>query len=248
MKVAEAVPHMTKACFAAKEDDVFQRVTTFEQQVLADAADPDSLKYEDDQALDILQAVLDVALEDQRVSDDELRLIQRLRQKLGVHEKSKRILLARLGHFPQAGNEPHTPAEVRNALTELQRHGVLFYCNRLDHGTYVIHEEIVPGVKKALGIELNEAAWALLLNNLSNDHLATILAAANLPRSGTKEERANRMMACGVRPSARLDAFSNGDLCGVCQSPAQRSAAPKGRCCQTPTPNGDLGRSICDRP
>lgn len=214
---------------AGKEDEIVGAVVRFEEEVLADAENPDSLKYEDDHGLDILKTVLDVALEDDRVSEDELRLLQRLREKLGIQERSKRILLARLGHFPRSGNAVHTPSEFRDALNDLQRCGVVFYCNHLDGGTYLIPDEIVPGVKQALGIELSERSWTLLLEGLSNANLSTILEAQGLPKSGSKGQLVARVMACGVKPSEALDALSSQDLYDVCRSlPGANVSGSKG--------------------
>lgn len=203
---------------AATEAAIIEGVSNVEEDVVAAASDPDSLRYEDEQALEILAAVLEVALEDDHLSPDEFSLVQRLRRKLGVSEASKRILLARLGHFPRPGNDIHTPSEFRDALNELQRRGVVFYANRLDGGRYLVPDEIVPGVKHALGIELSEKPWRLLLSNLSKTHLAAILEAAGVPKSGSKDEQIDRVVAVDVPPSEALDVLSNQDLYDTCSS------------------------------
>jgi hypothetical protein len=101
--------------------------------------------------VDVFRAVLEVALEDDRLSTDELNLMRRLREKLGLHEKTRRILLARLDHFPRKGNVLHSTSDFRDVLIDLQKRGVVFYCNRLDNGRYVVPEEIVPGSRTAWG-------------------------------------------------------------------------------------------------
>jgi hypothetical protein len=171
----------------ASEEEIVEEVRALEQQVLTEAQDPDILKYEDDRAVDVLRSVLEVALEDQNVSMDELNLIRRLREKLGLHEKTKSILLAQLQHFPRPGNRLHSPSEFRDSFIDLQRRGVVFYCNRLDGGRYILPEEIVPGVKRALGIEMTRKGWEKLLENLTSAQMRTILDAAGLPRSGNKQ-------------------------------------------------------------
>src|SRR5690606_6528367 len=137
----------------AREEDLIEEVRLLEKQVLREAADPDALKYSNSKSVEILRAVLEVALDDERLSNEELSLIRRLREKLGLHEKTKRILLARLDHFPRKGNQVHSPSDFRDVLIDLQRRGVVFYCNRLENGCYVVPEEIVDGVKSALRIE-----------------------------------------------------------------------------------------------
>lgn len=200
------------------EAAIINAVTEIEEGVLASASDPGGLKYEDERGLEILEAVLEVALEDDRLTPDEFALIERLRRKLGIHETSKRILLARINHFPQPGNEVHTPSEFQEAFRNLQRKGVVFYCNHLDGGRYVIPDEMVAGIKEALGIELPEKPWRLLLSNLSKTHLAGILEHAGVPKTGTKDEQVDRLVAVGIDPSEALNVLSNTDLYDVCNS------------------------------
>lgn len=196
----------------ATEESIVEDVIALERQVLAEAEDPESLEYEDASSLNTLRAVLSVAVEDDELSSDEFSLLERLRRKLSVHERSKRILLAQLDHFPRAGNEVHSPSELTGALNDLQRLGVLFYCNRLDGGVFVVPEELVPGVKSALGIELSKKPWRLLLENLTVHHLSTILRAHGLPGGGLKEERIERVMHAGIQPSEALDALTSSEL------------------------------------
>lgn len=202
----------------ATEEELVQEVLALEEEILAAAEDPDALRYEDGRAIEVLGAVLEVAIEDEKVTPTEFHLIRRLREKLGLRERAMRILLARLEHFPRSGNRPHRPSEFKDTLTELQRRGIVFYLNRLDGGVYLIPDEIVGGVKAALGVEVTRRGWFLLLGSLTNEHLSTILGAAGLPRYGTKEERVDRVTKADVRPGAALHSLSNQDLYDVCKS------------------------------
>lgn len=204
--------------YTADEQEIVDGVTATERAVVESAKDPDSLRYEDQHGLDVMETVLSVALEDEHLSQDEFRLIQRLRHKLRVRESSKRILLARMGSFPRPGNEIHAASEFRDALNELQRRGVVFYCNRLNGGRYVVPDEVVPGVKSALDIELAEKPWRLLLSNLSKAHLSQILESAGVPKSGSKDELIDRVVSAGIQPSEALDVLSNQALYDICSS------------------------------
>jgi hypothetical protein len=199
----------------ATEEDLIGEVRALEEQVLAEAASPDALRYFDPKAIDVFQAVLEVALEDEQISAEELNLIRRLREKLGLHEKTKRILLARLDHFPRRGNVLHSPSDFRDLLIDLQRRGVVFYCNKLDGGCYVVPEEIVVGVRSALGIEMTRVGWEKLLEHLTGAQLATILEHAGLPKSGKKMELQERVRAAGLSPRKSLETLSNEDLYAV---------------------------------
>jgi hypothetical protein len=204
--------------FLASEQDLIDEVTSLEQQVLDAATDSESLRYEDTRAVDIFRSVLEVALEDQEVTAQELGLLRRLREKLGLSEKSKRILLAQLGHFPTNGNRLHGPSEFKDALIDLQRRGVLFYCNRLSGGVFVVPEEIVRWVKRALGIELSRKALEKLLETFTKEQLSAILDSAKLPKSGRKDELQERVVKAGIKPSQALDVLSNQDLYDMCSA------------------------------
>jgi hypothetical protein len=202
----------------ASEEQIVEAVTAREKEILREAEGSEALQYEDDSALETMRDVLEVAVEDDRISKDELRLVDRLRRKLDVQERSKQVLLAQVDHFPQPGNEIHTPTELSDALSDLQKLGVLFYCNRLDGGLYVIPEELVDGVKQALGIEMSEKPLRLLLSHLTVDHLRTVLQANGLPGrpgDGRKEDQIQWIMHAGIRPSEALDALTYSELYDV---------------------------------
>lgn len=200
----------------ATEAELVEEVTTLEQGVLDLAQSPDALRYEDARSVDVIRAVMEVALEDEKLSDEELYLIRRLREKLGVNERSKHIILAQLNHFPRAGNAIHTASDFRDALIDLQRRGVLFYCNKLDGGKYVVPEEVVASVKKALGLELSNEAYRKLLNVLTKEQLAEVLDSEKLPKSGRKDEQQDRVIQAGIKPRTALNVLSNQDLYDIC--------------------------------
>jgi hypothetical protein len=202
----------------ATEEAIVQHVISLEEEILGEAEAPHSLQYEDESSLETLRAVLDVAVEDDEVTRDELSLIHRLRRNLGIQERSKQILLAQLGHFPRAGNEIHTPSELSDVLADLQKQGVVFYCNRLDGGVFLIPEEIVPGVKKALGIEMSEKPWRLLLSNLTMSYLSTILQAHGLPKYPGEQRKADQIqwiIHAGIQPSEALAVLTSSELYDV---------------------------------
>jgi hypothetical protein len=202
----------------ASEEEIIEEVTALEQEILDRAAEEDALRYENARSVEILKAVLEVALEDEHMTFEELALIRRLREKLGIGERSKRIILAQLGHFPRPGNRLHTSSEFRDDLIELQRRGIVFYLNRLRGGVYLIPEEVVDGVKRALEIDITRRGWSMLLDVLTRQQMATFLAAADLPRSGSKAELTERIIQAELRPRACLDALSSQDLYGICKS------------------------------
>ena len=202
---------------SANEESVAKAVIETEQRVLELAASPDALRYEDSHSVEVLRSVLEVALEDKEVTSDELRLVNRLREKLRVSERSKNVIMAQLGHFPRSGNALHSMSEIGSALNSLQRTGAVFYCNRLEQGMYVIPDEIIPTVRRVLGIELSDASYALLLSELNMGQLKSLLEANGLPTSGSKDDRIQRVIASGLKPSECLDQLSSAELYQLCK-------------------------------
>lgn len=211
------------------ESELIEHTQRREREIVEQAKQGEALKHKDSAKLDTYRTVLEVALEDDSISSDELNLLTRLRTHLGLRERDHFLLQAQIGKFPTANNTPHSPSQISAGLTELQKRGVVFYCNRAEKEPfYVIPEEIVPGTQKALGIQLTQRPYELLLDHLSRDQLKTILDSFDLPISGKKKEQAVRIIDSGISPEEVLSRFGRGDLEGICKSlPGVKSSGSK---------------------
>lgn len=202
----------------ASEGTIFDRVHEYEKSIINKANAEDAFTYSDASALDIYRTVLEVALQDDMVTEDEYALLKRLRTKLKLSRLEHRLLEAQLGMFPKKNNELHSADEVIDALKELQTRGILFYCNRAEDGPIVaLPEELVPGVKSAIGFEMRDEAQRLLHHALNAGQLRNALSISGLPTSGTKSERSDRLIAAGVKPSEVLDTLSSNELAEICE-------------------------------
>lgn len=204
--------------YMLKEEAIVDAVVEDQRSTITNAEAPDCLKYESTTAVEVFRAVLEVALDDDELSSEELRLIHKLREKVGLSERAKRLILAQMNHYPRAGNLVHSHSDFKDGLIDLQRRGVVMYCNKLDGGVFLVPEEMVVAIRNALDIELSVAAWSQLLDSLGGAHLSIILEAIGLPKSGTKEQKRDRIIAVGIQPSAALNTLSNQDLYDVCSS------------------------------
>lgn len=216
------------------EAELIEQTQRREQEVIDRAKDETALRYKDQAKLATYRTVLEVALEDDRISSDEMNLLNRLRDHLGLRERDHFLLQAQLGKFPTKENRPHTPSEITGVLTDLQKRGVVLFCNRAEkEAFYVLPEEIAPGVKKALGIELSSSAFLLLLGRLTQQQLKSVLDENKLPTSGKKESSVSE---CSTRPSSRarrlmcsasLGSKSSARRCLECAPAAARRRRPR---------------------
>ncbi len=200
------------------EARLFDIVREHETGIVEFARSPDAFRFSDERSIDIYETVLDAALEDDNVSPEEFRLLERLRKKLGVSRREHRLLESKLGHFPRPGNELHGIDEFKDAVKQLQAAGILFYCNRADGGPiFVLPEEIMPGVKEALGFEMRPEAQEMLHEKLTTDQLHAVLKSQGIPTSGTKAERSQRILEAGVKPSEVVSTLSGEELSDLCR-------------------------------
>lgn len=209
---------LMKSEMACPEDKLYEFVKKFEQDVIQEAKSEDAFKFSDPKAIEIYETVLDVALEDDHVSVDEFRMLERLRVKLGVTRREHRLLEAKLGKFPQPNNEIHNSNFFTDVVKHLQSIGILFFCNKMEGGAVlVLPEEIAPIVKSILGFEMKPDSQKLMHDALSADQLRSALKYMNMPLSGSKAERSERLLMAGCKPSEILSSLRNEELAEICK-------------------------------
>lgn len=210
---------LSKTEYYANAQTIIEDVREEEKNIIEASKTKDSFKHLDQDSIKIFSAILEVALEDEIISKDELALIQKLRKKLYINEKDQYLVQASLDLFPAKGNKLHTQSEISEVIDDLQKCGVLFCCNKHDdisETIFVIPEEIVPGLKKSLDIELIEDKLRLLLKKLNNKQLRNILATNNLNQGGAKDELVERLIHAGIKPSASLELLTSAELSDLC--------------------------------
>lgn len=201
----------------ASEQEIIEYVRNYEQNLVEKSKSDDVFDFSDEEALSIYLTVLEVALEDDVVSQDEFALLEKLRSKLKLSRLEHRLLEARLGMFPRKGNELHTADDISNGLKELQHRGLLFYCNKADEGPIIVlPDEIAPGVKEALGFEMREEAQRLLHKVLKSSQLSSALESLGLTKSGSKADKSDRLISAGCKPSEILNALRSSELGEIC--------------------------------
>jgi len=200
------------------EDDLFNMIVEYEKEIIECSKKIQLSTIIDSRDLDIYKTILEVALEDNIVSEDEFALIEKLRLKLNINRLHSRLIEAQIGKFPKNNNEIHLRGEFDEALKELQNKGIIFYCNhKIEKNLVVLPDDIKPGVKYFLGFEMRKEAHQLLHSEISKEQLQKIAKSFDLISYGKKETISERLIDAGCKPSEELNILSNSELYEICK-------------------------------
>lgn len=210
---------LSKPNYVSTEDEINEVVTSKEEEIVKLSKKSDSFRHIDEQSQEIFSLILETALEDEVISNDELKLIRKLRKKLSLSDKDQYLIQAKLGLFPSRENDVHSSNQISKGIDDLQKCGIIFYCNQFEDSSdkvFVIPDELVESVKEVLGIELIDDKYSLLLQKLQNKQLQEVLKSRNLYLYGTKDEMVERIIHSGIKPSEALDCLTTVELTDVC--------------------------------
>jgi len=203
--------------FKATQKEIVDSVRNEEDEIIQKSKSPESFKHIEDRSLELFETLLEAALDDDKITEDELHLIRKVRRKLAIQEIDQYHIQAKLNHFPQEDNAIHNSDQINQVLIDLQKCGVLFFCNRAKEPFFVLPEEIVPGVKSYLGVELVGDKFKELLDVLTTTELRDVLGLLKLRQSGIKEEIISRILVAGIKPSEVLDSLNSSRLSEICK-------------------------------
>lgn len=203
----------------APDSDLFDLIIQHEKSIIERAEKEDAFSYSDENAIDIYQTVLQVALEDDDINESEFILLEKLRMKLKISRIEKRFIETRLGKFPKINNKTHSLDEFNEALRHLQSRGILFYCNKMEDGNVVVlPEEIASSLKPILGFEMTSDAQRKLQDKLTTSQLQRVLKSQDLPVAGSKEEKSERLISTFTKSSEVLGALQVAEITKLCKS------------------------------
>lgn len=99
------------------------------------------------------------------ISPDEKNLIDKIRKKLKISERTYFIIEARLKNFPKPGNEIYTLDDINDILRELHLAGIAIETRDEKGVDYtVIPSEIAATIRSYYGIEIKQHGYRELLN------------------------------------------------------------------------------------
>jgi hypothetical protein len=126
---------------------------------------------------------------------DEIGLLGVLRHELGLYLVDHYLTC----YHPDFFDFWKTDDAVTRALAGLHASGLVFSVD----GSFVLPEELTPQVQRAMGLYLPRDTYRRLLSWLPNAALAEALRTANMPVSGSKSDRAERLISRMV-PAAEV--------------------------------------------
>ena len=175
----------------AIEQSVINRSNEIDIENLA-CSSRDSSRYRN---LELYRFVLEVAWDhEDSKSPDEVNLLRKLRERLGITEADHRFIEAKLGKYPKPSNQSHTKGEVNHARKYLQRKGILFAIQHDDgEDVDVIPEELAVVMRRILGLEIRVDSYCELMAHKplrKKKHLYDVL-----DRSGVEYVKADTVEA-----------------------------------------------------
>ncbi len=143
-----------------------EKVIEWEQKVIDESNEREVGSSREIYNFEFFEFVLDAAWsENNEISQDEKKLIEKIRRKLNVTLREYRLLEAKLGNFPKPGNSLHSRDDINDTRKHLQSRGLLLTYREADGSDHdVIPDEMIAGVKQAFGISMRRHGYKELVN------------------------------------------------------------------------------------
>ncbi|TGG95040.1 hypothetical protein E4656_01020 [Natronospirillum operosum] len=153
----------------------------------------------------LYRTMLAAAWEDeQRVNESEARMLEALREALGMSMREHLLI----EHHPEIRRLWDGSKAYESARNYLLSRGIVL---ALDE-QYILADEVRLQIRRYWGMELHDADYRVLLDQLTGAHLRGALEAHGLPLSGSKDERIERLVQGLISPSSVLEMLSLADL------------------------------------
>jgi hypothetical protein len=149
----------------------------------------------------------------------EAAILAVLRRELGVRQV-EHFLLEHHSELQAFWNTGHGFLHEMHALRSV---GLIF----ANGGSIVLAEEMVPLIRRSLGLEMTRGDARRLLSGLSNAELSQALERARLKTGGNKEERLERLLSNWIQPSEVLDAVGLPSLRELAKTNGAKNAGNK---------------------
>ena len=154
-----------------------------------------------------------------RINESEAKMLEALRDALSLTMREQLLL----EHHPDVRLIWDSPKAYENARNYLLSRGLVLAVD----DRYVLPDEVRLQVRRYWGMELHDADYRNLLEQLTGRDLRMVLEAGGLPLSGSKEERVERIVEGLISPSFALDLMSVEELKAFARSLGLQVSVPK---------------------
>jgi hypothetical protein len=187
-----------------------------ERAFLEYASSSKALKHLTSDRVDIYKTVLAAAWEDINVNASELRLLEVLRNKLGITRRDHRVIEVQLGRFPSATGKAHTVPEIEEAVRHLSHRGLVLEVHLAGGAkAYCIPNELGDAIRLQIGIELKGANFSALMAKLPVRVLRQALDEADQPFAGDRDFLSARILDGYVSPKAVLRLVTDDEMASL---------------------------------
>lgn len=157
-----------------------------------------------------LKVLLEVILEDGKVSADEEKILLKLIERFELTE----IEMHAVGFEVSKEFYPSVDQKVCESLIKtLMSQGVVYYLNKdIDNKRIIIPEEIAKIIAVITRYPLDKKSFELLFASTSKDSLIQVAKHLGLPISGSKQSITDRLWAQGYKAEKLLDLVDVGSL------------------------------------
>ena len=138
------------------------------------------------------------------IDSTEARMLEALRDELGLSMREHLLL----EHHPDVRVTWDSPRAYEHARNHLLTHGLVLTVD----DCFVLPDEVRLQVRRYWGMELHDVDYRALLAFLTGKQLHEILSIVDLPTSGAKEERIERIVTGLVAPSETLNCLPIDEL------------------------------------
>ncbi|MDA3798205.1 MAG: SAP domain-containing protein [Kiritimatiellae bacterium] len=209
---------MQKDDFMCEKRETEDDIIAYEQSII-NRSNEDLMKKTPERSddLELFKFVLETAWEhNQSISPDEKNLIEKIRSRLRITTTEYQLIEAKLGKFPQQGNELHTRATIEEIRRTMQSKGLIFAVRNDDNTDYdVIPEEIAETIRSIFGMEIRQHGYRALITSKyvkSKKYILNMLAKCDIsPGRASTLDDLQEIVLEQMKPSELLGGVSPRD-------------------------------------
>lgn len=196
---------------SVKDEELFPQFNDYLKSLTKTYKKKDIIESIPENKREIIRTVFEIILEDENITVDEERIVNGLKEKLGLTQVEFYAIL----HIIRNINSEFdfTNAEIDEGMKELQNRGLVYYLSKnADVKKCVIPDEITDVLIDHYEYPLTYKSFELLLGEVNKTSIQKLLKERGLSTSGSKEECIYALHERGYKPEKLLEDVNKTDL------------------------------------